>query len=185
MLTRAPADAAPDPPATGPAVVAGPGETLEPVGATPSSCENAVLGYSLTYPDGWFTAMAPEEEACRFFDTTTLPRPSGDGLPSTAIRIYLDERTYRHYDRRFDPEVEPDVLDRLNLDVGGHPAFRVELTTFNEGDGESTLYAYVVDVGGAVLVLDAYAPYTDDHAAAKAALDEIASSLAFTSGDGG
>jgi len=168
MLTRAPAGTALDRAPAEPAVVADPGEPPEPVEATPASCENSVLGYSLTYPDGWFTATAPDAEACRYFDTTTLERPSGEGLPATAIRIYLDERTYRYYDRRFDPEVEADVLDRLNLKVGGHPAFRVELATFNEEDGDSTLYAYVVDVGGAVLVLDANAPYFHDYPGAKA-----------------
>ena len=185
MLVRPPAQAAPDPLAAGATVVADPGATPEPVEPASASCENAVLGYSVTYPAGWFTAARPEEEACRYFDTTSVEPSSGDGLPATAVRIYLDERTYRHYDRRFDPEAEPDVLDRLNLTVGGHPAFRVELATYNEEAGSSTLYAYVVDMGGAVLVLDAYAPYSDDDRGARDALDSIASSLDFTSGDAG
>lgn len=156
-----------------------PAESLVPPAT--ASCTSPFLGYRVTYPATLVTLDAPSRHACRYFDPKPFAAPQGSDLPPTQIRIYPSSDTFRSFDRRYDPETNADLLERRNLEIGGYHALRIEIATHAE-DGDSTLYAYIVDVAGQVLVLDTYAAFDPDYEAAKADLDLVASQLEFPSG---
>jgi len=181
VVTSASADASVAPsaqPSAEPSVVPSAEPSVVPVVVT---CTSPFLGYHVTYPATLVTLDAPSRHACRYFDPKPFEAPRGSDLPPTQIRIYPSSDPFRSFDRRFDPETNADVLERRNLEIGGYRALRIELATHAD-DGDSTLYAYIVDVAGEVIVLDTYAAFDRDYEAAKADLDLVASQLEFPSG---
>lgn len=144
------------------------------------SCLSTFLGYVVSYPSNLVTLDRPAKHACRYFDTERFEAPHGSGLPATQIRIYPSANTYRHYDRLFDPETNSDLVSRLNLEIDGYAGMRIEVETHGE-EGDSRLYAYVVDVAGQVLVLDTWKGYDPDYSEAKVNLDAVVAGLRFGS----
>ena len=159
-----------------------PSAPVDPLAAWPT-CSNLSLGYELSYPVDWFTVATNARRECRYFDEEPFAIAGGE-LPETAIRIYMSDRTYQHLDRVLDGETNPDVLDRLNVKVDGHRAFRVEVLTSSTKFGEVPLYAYVIDLGRNALVLDCPEPFSPDYGDVRARLDDMVSTLRFLSGDG-
>ncbi len=157
-----------------------PSPSVEPE-PTLRTCSSPFLGFSVTYPASLVTMEAPAKHACRYFDPEPFDLPKGSDLPQTQVRIYPSRNSYRRFDKLFDPETNFDVISRLNTVVGGYRAIRVEMQTHAKA-GDSRLYAYVVDAGGQMIVLDTYKGYDADYAAAKADLDQMASALEFPSG---
>jgi hypothetical protein len=147
---------------------------VESAPPTTATCTSS-LGYRLTYPVALVTLDSPADAACRFFDDRAFPAPSGRDLPSTQIRIYAANESYRSLDRGLS---NTDGLRRSNVRVDGRRGFVVEMRDVQTDDGDrGTLYAYVIDLDGEALVADAFEPFSDRFRATVRTLDEMMGSL--------
>lgn len=113
--------------------------------ATPDTCHNPEAGYTVTFPDDWYTNTAIGSwPACSWFSPTFYEVDDPDTVPDE-VAIVL---TYT-------PDVEaiglPSVARRNEqTEVGGRPAFRAEYVGVGGGfiDIGSFLYSYAVGMDG-------------------------------------
>jgi hypothetical protein len=146
----------------------------EPPPATTATCASD-LGFELTHPLALVTLDSPARYACRFFDDDAFGAPSGRDLPSTQIRIYMAEESYRSLDRGLS---STDGIRRWDVRVDGRRGFVVEMRDVRTDDGlRGTLYAYVIDRDGEALVADAFEPFSDRFRATVRTLDEMMETL--------
>lgn len=183
------------------AVPAGGGATSSPAGERPGasgsggsvatattardgtwhSCANYALGYRISYPPGYRTAVPNDRLACRFFDTEPFTVTTDSPLPPRQIRISAGEGTYEDLSRDYTPAPGSAVIDRAAVSVDGHRGFEMEIRATTG----KLAHVYVVDAGGLALVLDTYEGHCSDYAATKAVLASMVGSLVFLSGDAG
>jgi hypothetical protein len=162
--------------------------SAEALFATPDTCTNPVAGYTVTFPDAWYTNTAIGSwPACSWFSPTFYEVEDPDVIPDE-IAIVLD----------FHPDSPPFgipsvAVDSASLRVGGRPAVSVEYVGVGGGFIEigSFLYQYRVAMSGQVpeegetgdtLIASASWSLQDDaesYRLATAVLDRIMASLVF------
>ena len=148
---------------------------------TPDTCSNPEAGYTVTFPDDWYTNTAfGDQPACIWFspgfftvDAAGEPNPpvwitfqffeeSGYGYIGTTVGHYYEE-----------------------LPVDGRNARRFEYTSYPMSDPDQRSYDYVVALGdppeefGPTLVATVNSARAADYELAKAVLDRIMVSLVF------
>lgn len=140
-------------------------------------CTSPEAGYELEYPELWWTNTAVGDfPACVWYSPTfyevsdATQRP-----PEIAIEIIRVEG-----DRAY--QVEP--ISREDGDVGGQPAFRVEVAGTGSQPASFRAYEYVVQLGpspeqGPNLVARTDTTMGGDYALNRAVLDRIMASLEF------
>lgn len=159
-----------------PTTAASPGASPQPTlvaGAT-QSCTNIARGYTLEFPDDWFTNTSPERRACRFFSDEPIP---ASDFPETAIGADFTDTTYQEIlEVLDDPSLF--VKDSENdTTVGGHTAVVMDLHA-SEAEDE-LIRAYIIDVDGEAFVMQAQSEYATDYEAAKTVLDAMAATITF------
>jgi len=156
--------------------------------ATPDTCTNPVAGYTVTFPDDWYTNTAIGSwPACSWFSPVFFEVEDPDVVPAEVAIVIT-----------YEPEVEaigmPSVaLRNEQTEVGGRPTFRAEYVGVGGGfmDIGSFAYGYVVGMDGELpgegepgAVLAATASWAveeepEAYRLATAILDRIMGSLVF------
>jgi hypothetical protein len=169
----APTRPAPTPTTSTSAVTTTPTAT-SPAG-TPASvtCSNHAEGFLVRLPSGWQDYSTTAAQKCESLDTKAPT--SGATTPITITPISL---RYSDAVSTYTNSSQVTVLSKTATTVSGVPAVRVELARVGDPNPSAKTYVYIIDHGNALL-LAAESPQSPDFAAAKAAVDSIASSLEF------
>jgi hypothetical protein len=118
--------------------------TLAPVGAVTMSrdCTNEELGYTVTYPEAWYTNARVEGgdlddvAACRFFSPQAFEVRPQSGVAGIAIAISLQA-------------TGPQDARTPDTEVGGRPAYVRETTVAEDGvePAGTRHYDYWIELG--------------------------------------
>ena len=143
----------------------------------PDSCTNPEIGYTVTFPDDWYTnTEIGEQAACTWFtpDFFEVDVP-GETPEEVWISIGLLEGSVGY--NTLTPVESSDQVE-----IGGYAGHRAEYRTLDEiGDTDSDhlTYHYVVpfDTAGLTLVAATDVDMADDYELAKAVLDRIMASM--------
>lgn len=142
----------------------------------PDECVNPVDGYTLTFPDAWYTNTATgDTPACSWF-TPDFFEVATPGVAPAEIWIAISV---------IDSQVGYTGLTEIylseQLEIDGRPASRVEYNTNATADPDFRGYQYVIPLGenGPTLVAGTHTNAADNYLLAKAVLDRIMASFAF------
>ena len=160
----------------------------EPPSPSPSSalprgwrlCANAHVGYSIGYPEAWYTTALREEEVCSQFHPTAFTIPQGSEYPLTALITRPVSAL---------PAAPVDPLFARSLlwektSVGAHRAVRFEEEFTGDGLYErgTRRYGFVVDLDGRALTVYTIAvPSTASYADWKVVVDQAVRTLELAS----
>jgi hypothetical protein len=138
-------------------------------------CVNAVAGYSIGYPSGWYTTQIRSAEVCAQFHPSRFTIPLESEYPLTA----LNARRVEGLPARTDTAYEHTLLWQ-DVTVGGRRAVRFETSSTGEGQGlaGTRQYGYVIRHGGGLISVHTTAePGETRYSAWKAVVDEAAHTL--------
>ncbi len=143
-----------------------------PYGGATLACTNTVEGFSISYPEGWFTVTDPAEEACSAF----APRPIEAGDFEAPV---LAGPADVSYDEILSELESPDVtiVSRADTTIAGRPAVAIE--AFATEDPGSLGYVYVINVDGQGFFIQTSIENTNDYENAKVVVDQMAGTLTF------
>lgn len=143
----------------------------------PDTCTNPDIGYTVTFPDDWYTNTAiGEQAACAWFTPDYFEVDLPGEMPGEIwIRIGLFEGIFG-YNMLTPTESGDEVV------IDGYPGHRAEYRTLDAiGDTDSgdLTYHYVVpfDTAGPTLIAATGVDMADDYELAKAVLDRIMASM--------
>jgi hypothetical protein len=124
---------------------------LPPVERMPASwrpCDNPPAGYSIGYPQDWYTGDG--EYRCRFFHPEPFTIPANSEFPPLALNAEQTQHTIAEY-RTFitDPMYYTVVRDE-DVTILDRPGVRFETVTTGQGLDEAGVrrYGYLIDAGG-------------------------------------
>lgn len=162
---------------TSEAAVAEAAAMAEALFAQPDECANPTDGYTLTFPDAWYTNTATGEvPACSWF-TPEFFEVTAPGVPPEEIWVVVTV---------VDGVVGYTSLTEIFLyeqvQIGGRPASRVEYNPNVMADPDYRGYQYVVPLGenGPTLAAGTDTDRADSYLLARAVLDRIMASFEFT-----
>lgn len=141
----------------------------------PDTCTNQEVGYSVTFPDDWYTNTRVDDiPACSWFTPEFFEVPPGRTPEEVWISIGLVEGVAGYTsltDMHFSEEL---VID-------GHRGHRVEFTPDPNTDPDVLIYQYVLpfEEFGPTLVAATTIDMADDYELGKAVLDRVMASLVF------
>lgn len=122
-----------------------PGET-EP--AAWKRCYNPPGGYSVAYPEEWYTVEG--QYLCRFFHPEPFTIPENSEFPLLALNVEQTQYTIAEYRAIVtDPMYYTTVLNE-DVTILGRPGVRFETVATGEGLNEAGTrrYGYLIDHGG-------------------------------------
>lgn len=176
--TRAPDGTADTPGATaadtGSALSADPGPTLA------TECSNPRWSYRIRYPEGWNVNTGEILPACSLFDPAPIRIERGTELPDDIAISILHEAAA--FERVTGEQRGVRILTRTPTTVAGREAVRMEIESTGEAlrDAGARSYMYVVNLGGASLVLSTHDAGTLDFARKQRILDAMVETLQLT-----
>lgn len=141
-------------------------------------CQNLQDGYQLIFPDEWYTNTEIRAvPACSWFSPEFYTVADGDDLPDEiAIEIFWLAGAYGYLE-------EP--ISRDEGMIGGQSAARIETGgTWDNPDGDGTMYEYVVHLGppneeGPTLIARTDTDMGGEYELNKAVLDRIMATIEF------
>jgi hypothetical protein len=139
-------------------------------------CTNPVDGYTLTFPDAWYTNTATGDvPACSWF-TPEFYEVASPGVAPDEIWIEIGV-----IDGMVGYTGLTEIYLNEQLEVDGRPAARVEYNANARADPDHRGYQYVILLGenGPTLVAATSTDRADNYLLAKAVLDRIMASFAF------
>ncbi len=142
------------------------------------SCTNAEDGYSIQFPEGWFTNEGEVVPTCRYFHPQAFEVPEATEVFDLAVTVRVDDVPFTRVASEGDSLGER-VLSREETTVAGHQAVRVEA----ESTGDALLpegvrsYRYHVEVDDGTLTATTHDVGDLDYEANKEILDEMMKTL--------
>lgn len=144
--------------------------------ARPDSCDNASGGYTVSFPDDWYTNTATgSTPACSWFTPQFFEvDASGEAPEGIWITIDIFDGTYGYTSMT-------EVYFYEEIAVDGRMGRRVEYNPDLDTEPDYRGYHYVVPLaaGGPTLVAETNTAWADDYELAKAILDRVMGSLEF------
>lgn len=146
--------------------------------ATPDTCSNPIDGYTLTFPDDWYTnTKVGDTPPCSWFTPEFFEVASTGGTP---VEIWISVRVVTGVIGY--TSITP-VYSSDPVQIGGVPGHRAEFNPDPNSAPEQRIYHYVVDLGsqdrGPSFVASVSTTSADDYALGKAVLDRMVASLHF------
>ena len=141
------------------------------------TCANPEGGYTVTFPDDWYTNTAiGDQAACSWFTPDFFEVDVPGEMPEEiwiSIGLVVGLVGYN--------TLTP-VESSEEVAIGGHAGHRAEYRTLediNDADSDDLTYHYVIpfDTGGPTLVAATDVKVADDYELAKAVLDRIMASM--------
>lgn len=152
-------------------------EEADALFSRPDSCTNPEIGYTVTFPDDWYTNTAiGEQAACTWFTPDFFEVDVPGELPEEIwISIGLIEGIFGY--TMLTPTESGDQVE-----IDGYTGHRAEYRTLDEigdTDSDDLSYHYVVpfDRAGPSLIAGTDVDMADDYELAKAVLDRIMASM--------
>lgn len=146
-----------------------------------ASCSNPQQGYSISYPDGWFTTQNNPQNACRWFDRELFKVVDASEAPLTALSVSVSDETFDAASGRMKKPYARRVLQHEVTAISGYRALRFEVEQTEEvvhPKGTRT-YGYYIELGPKVIIVetnalpDSKTPYEDN----KKVVDESVTTL--------
>jgi len=162
-----------------------PHEQADALFSRPDTCTNPEVGYTVTFPDDWYTNTAiGNQAACSWFtpELFEVDRP-GEVPQEIWISIGL-------VDGLFGYNMLTPTERSEELEVDGYAGHRAEyrtLDSISDNDSDELTYHYVVpfdDKAGPTLIASTDVARADDYELAKAVLDRIMASMDLHAGVG-
>jgi hypothetical protein len=155
-------------------------ETVTVGGADPPAterqvCSNDDAGYAVSYPPDW------HEAGCRWFDPDPIEVPEATEFLDVAVSVSREPVPLE----ALEDDLGTDVSDRLELELDGRRALRLEGTSTGEGlldAGVRVTRIGIEAAPGETIVLATQDVEGVDYERAVGALDDIAASLRLASG---
>ena len=137
---------------------AGTAATSPPIDSLPASwrrCDNVLRGFSVGYPEDWFTTSLTPSDACAQFHPASFTIPVGAEFPLTALNAVQSPDSAATYLSGLTDPVYATTLLSESTTVLGRPATRFEIVSTGEGLHERGTrgYGYVIDRGSSAFVL--------------------------------
>lgn len=142
------------------------------------SCTNAENGYSIQFPEGWFTNEGDVVPTCHYFHPQAFEVPEATEVFDLAVTVRVDDVPFTRVAGEEDSLGEQ-VLSREETTVAGHQAVRVEA----ESTGDALLpegvrsYRYHVEVADGTLTATTHDVGDLDYEANKEIVDEMVETL--------
>lgn len=111
-------------------------------------CTNEAVGYSIEFPDDWFTQPVGGQ-ACRAFHPEPFEVPENSEL-TTAVLIVPDEATFEETVASAFDEMFATTVVREETTIDGRPAIRFETESTGEGlyEAGTRFHGYLIDHDG-------------------------------------
>lgn len=138
-------------------------------------CANDHVGYSIGYPDDWYTTALGTEDICSQFHPSSFTIPPFSERPLTALNVVPAEQPAAPTDPTY-----ARTLLWEDTTVGAADAIRFEEEFTGEGlyQRGTMRYGYVIDLSGRTLTVYTIAsPGTASYAAWKVVVDQAAPTL--------
>lgn len=152
-------------------------EEADALFSRPDTCTNPALGYTVTFPDDWYTNTAiGEQAACSWFTPEFFEVDAPGETPEQIwISIGLIEGIFGY--NMLTPTESGDEVEIDGYD--GHRAEYRRLDDINDTDSDDLTYHYVVpfDTTGPTLIAGTDVDRADDYELAKAVLDRLMASM--------
>lgn len=157
--------------------VADPTETTQAPTELTSTC--MASGYTVSYPEDWFTEDRSDGARCRFFHPEPFEVPVASEATAIAIVLRMEDIPYDDLLVELDRSRAEELVTRSDVEVDG----RAATVVLAEATGRALLpegaqaYRYLIDIGGPTLVasaLDTAGGNFEDH---RQVLDRMMSSL--------
>lgn len=152
-------------------------EEADALFSRPDSCTNREVGYSVTFPDDWYTnTEIGEQAACSWFTPDFFEVEAPGQMPEEIwIGIGLIEGVFGY--NTLTPVESSD-----DIEIGGYAGHRAEYRTLDDiddTDSDRLTYHYVLpfDTAGPTLIAATDVDMADDYELAKAVLDRIMASM--------
>lgn len=144
--------------------------------AKTDTCTNPRAGYTVTFPDDWYTNTAVDDVAACSWFTPEFFEVETPGERPDEIWISMGL-----VDAAFGYTSLTEVISSEEVVVGGHAARRVEYNPAPVDAPQFRAYHYVIPFGdvGPTFVAETDIETADDHELAKAVLDRLMASLQF------
>lgn len=128
-----------------PTVTVPPGERMP---ASWRPCDNPPSGYSIGYPQDWYTADG--EYRCRFFHPEPFTIPANSEFPPLALNAEQTQETVAEYRAQVTDPMYYTVVRNEDVTILDRPGVRFETVTTGEGLDEAGVrrYGYIIDAGG-------------------------------------
>lgn len=152
-------------------------EAADALFSRPDTCTNPVLGYTVAFPDDWYTNTAiGEQAACSWFTPEYFEVDVPGETPEQIwISIGLIEGIFGY--NMLTPTESGDEVEIDGYD--GHRAEYRRLDDINDTDSDDLRYHYVVplETTGPTLIAGTDVGRADDYELAKAVLDRMMASM--------
>lgn len=152
-----------------------------------TSCTNTRHGYSIGYPEDWFTTALDSATECSWFDRDEFELEEGTEGPLTDLFVRAATGSFEQAVRHLMEPYGERTLDRAALEVAGRQAVRFEKEQTEDllyPEGTRT-YGYVLDHDGNAFWVETRdvpgrdAPYAEN----KEVVDEAVRTVEFAEGD--
>jgi hypothetical protein len=132
--------------ATTPAAVPPPAGERMP--ASWRACDNPPAGYSIGYPQDWYTGEG--EYRCRFFHPEPFTIPANSEFPPLALNAEQQQETVAEYRAMITDPMYYTVVRDEDVTILDRPGVRFETVTTGQGLDEAGVrrYGYLIDAGG-------------------------------------
>lgn len=137
-----------------------------------STCSNPRVGYTIVIPAGYEDQAPSGKKACRLIDDDPVVAEEAE-IRLTRLNVGYDDWVASYEGDQID------VIDRFDTTVGGHTAVAIHFRFTDSPEIE--VYDYLIESDGKALILEAYSDYSEDFAASRSLVDEIASTMEFAS----
>ncbi|HEV2069866.1 MAG TPA: hypothetical protein VGR26_08740 [Acidimicrobiales bacterium] len=144
------------------------------------SCTNADDGYSIQFPEGWFTNEGDVVATCRFFHPQPFEVPEATEVFGLAVTVKVDDVPFSRVASE-EESLGERVLSREETSVAGHQAVRVEAQSTGDvllPEGVHT-YRYHVELDDGTLTATTHDVEDLDYEANKQVLDAMMETLGF------
>lgn len=110
------------------------------------SCTNPEAGYSLRYPEGWFTSTGDVVPPCRLFDVEEIDvEPATE--PDVPVTADVEPAAF---DRIAEPDRNEEVVSRRETEIAGRRAIRLETSATEDAplrQAGALVTRWIVDLG--------------------------------------
>jgi hypothetical protein len=144
------------------------------------TCTNPIDGYTVSYPDSWYTnTEIGDVPACSWF-TPTFFEVTEPGVAPDEIWMSIGT-----IEMAFGYTSLTEVFSSDELEIGGRQGHRLEYNPDPNGEPDNRIYHYVIDLGtspgsGPTFIAQTDNETAPDYLLARAVLDRIMASLEFT-----
>lgn len=159
-------------------------QSVSVIGQSVKLCSNATYGFSVSYPNNWFTTYNDDSQKCHYFAPYSFTVPADTDIQFTPIFLQVIkpedwQGTVGYYQN---PNDFQNIVSVQNIEVNGRSVQKVKAQTTGKGSttkGFSQMTFLIPDYQNPIIIVYQQQDAKDDTAANEKVLEDMARSLQY------